>query len=67
MKRQGIDDGTDHQFKVLVPRSEMTGADRRWASQYELGDVLRYQRGSKELELARGSYAEVMAIDAKII
>jgi hypothetical protein len=45
----------------------MTGADRRWASQYELGDVLRYQRGSKELELARGSYAEVMAIDAKII
>jgi ATP-dependent exoDNAse (exonuclease V) alpha subunit len=43
----------------------MTGADRRWASQYGLGDVLQYQRGSKELELERGSYASVTAIDAK--
>jgi conjugative relaxase-like TrwC/TraI family protein len=65
LKAHGLVDGTDHQFKVLVPRSEMTGADRRWASQYGLGDVLQYQRGSKELELERGSYASVTAIDAK--
>jgi hypothetical protein len=43
----------------------MTGADRKWASQYEVGDVLRYQRGSRELELERGSYASLTAIDAK--
>jgi ATP-dependent exoDNAse (exonuclease V) alpha subunit len=65
LKGHAIVDGTDHHFKVLVPRSEMTGADRRWASQYEMGDVLRYQRGSKELELTRGSYAQVIAVDAK--
>jgi conjugative relaxase-like TrwC/TraI family protein len=65
LKAHGIIDGPDHQFKVLVPRSEMTGADRRWASQYDVGDVLRYQRGSKELELTRSSYAEVIAVDAK--
>jgi len=65
LKAHGIVDGTEHQFKVLVPRAEMTGADRRWASQYELGDILRYQRGSKELGLERGSYAAVIAINTK--
>ena len=65
LKAHGVVDKTNHQFKVLVPRSEMTGADRRWASQYEVGDVLRYQRGSKELGLERGSYAEVIAVDSK--
>jgi len=65
LKTRGVVDALNHQFKILVPRSEMTGADRRWASQYEVGDVLRYQRGSKELELERGSYASVTAIDAK--
>jgi conjugative relaxase-like TrwC/TraI family protein len=63
LKAHGIVDGTDHRFKVLVPRSEMTGADRKWASQYEVGDVLRYQRGSKELGLERGSYATVTAVN----
>ena len=43
----------------------MTGADRRWASQYEVGDVLRYQRGSRQFGLERGSYAAVIAVDAK--
>ena len=65
LKTHGVVDAIDHQFTVLIPRSEMTGADRRWASQYEVGDVLRYQRGSKELELERGSYAEVIAVDPK--
>jgi regulatory protein YycI of two-component signal transduction system YycFG len=65
LKTHGIVDGADLQFKVLVPRVEMTGADRRWASQYEVGDVLRYQRGSRELELERGSYAAVIAVNAK--
>jgi ATP-dependent exoDNAse (exonuclease V) alpha subunit len=65
LKTHGLVDGSDHKFKVLIPRSEMTGADRRWASQYEVEDVLRYQRGSREFGLERGSYAEVIAVDEK--
>ncbi|MGA7312514.1 MAG: MobF family relaxase, partial [Silvibacterium sp.] len=65
LKGHGVVDAIDHQFMVLTPRSEMTGADRKWASQYDAGDVLRYQRGSKELGLERGSYAEVIAVNAK--
>jgi hypothetical protein len=34
---------------TLIPRNEMTGADRAWASAYHVGDVLRYARGSREL------------------
>lgn len=47
---------------VLVPRSDMTGADRTWAARYGVGDVLRYQRGSKALAIEKHSYAEVTAI-----
>jgi len=45
-----------------VPRSEVTGADRAWASQYEVGDVLRYRRGSGKHSLAAGTYAEVVMV-----
>ena len=65
LKTHGVIDAIDHQFTVLTPRSDMTGADRRWASRYEVGDILRYQRGSKELGLERASYAEVIAVDPK--
>ena len=51
----------DHAVRVLVPRSELTGADRAWASRYEIGDVLRYHRGSAELGLRAGSYAQVVS------
>jgi conjugative relaxase-like TrwC/TraI family protein len=51
----------DHSMRVLTPRSEMTGADRAWAARYQTGDVLHYIRGSKELGIERGSYAQVVA------
>ena len=47
---------------ILIPRSEMTGADRQWAAQYKPGDVLHYSRGSKELGIERGSYAKVLNV-----
>ena len=37
----------DHKFGVLVQRQDMTGADRSWASHYEINDIVRYARGSK--------------------
>jgi len=53
----------DHSFRVLVQRQDMTGADRAWANHYETGDVVRYTRGSKSLEIEGGSYGTVAAIN----
>jgi hypothetical protein len=38
----------DRTITVLVPRQDLTGVDRRWASQYATGDMVRYTRGSPE-------------------
>ena len=56
----GIVDGTDHSVRVLVPRNDMTGADREWAASYQPGDILHYVRGSKEHGIEARSYAQVV-------
>ena len=61
LKSKGTLDREDHQFKVLIQRQEMTGAERRWASGYEIGDVVRYARGSKEAGIDAGTYATVVS------
>ena len=53
----------DHTFRVLVQRQDMTGAERSWASHYEINDVVRYARGSKATGIAAADYAKVVAID----
>jgi hypothetical protein len=53
----------DHTFRVLVPRQDMTGAERSWASHYEIDDVVRYTRGSRTVGIDVGSYASVAAIN----
>lgn len=53
----------EHRMQVLVPRQNLTGADRMWAARYEVGDVLRYSRGSKETGIGKGEYARVSAVD----
>jgi ATP-dependent exoDNAse (exonuclease V) alpha subunit len=35
-----------------------------WAPRYEVGDVLRYSRASKETEIRKGEYARVSGVDA---
>jgi hypothetical protein len=55
----------DRAITVLVPRQDLTGADRRWASHYETGDVVRYTRGSPEHALEPGAYARVSAVDGR--
>jgi hypothetical protein len=47
-----------------VGRQEITGADRQWAERYEVGDVVRYSRGSKTLGIEAGNYAHVESVDA---
>src|SRR5271156_2267727 len=53
----------DHKFGVLVQRQDMTGAERSWASHYEIDNVVRYARGSKAVGIEAAAYASVVAVD----
>jgi ATP-dependent exoDNAse (exonuclease V) alpha subunit len=64
LQRSGLVSNEEHRIKTLVPRQDLTGADRTWAERYEVGDVLRYSRASKETGIGKGAYAEVKSIDA---
>ena len=58
----GVLANEDHSFRVLVQRQDMTGADRAWANHYEIGDIVRYSRGSGRTGIEAGSYANVVGI-----
>ncbi len=64
LQSRGIVSKAECHVRTLVPRQDLTGADRTWAERYEVGDVLRYSRTSKETGIARGEYAQVKSIDA---
>jgi conjugative relaxase-like TrwC/TraI family protein len=53
----------DHSFRVLVQRQDMTGAERSWASHYEIRDAVRYTRGSKAIGIQPAAYASIVAIN----
>jgi len=57
-------DEEEHRLRVLTSRQELTGADRQWAGQYEIGDIVRYSRGSKAMGIEAGEYATVREVDA---
>ena len=63
LKASGTIAHDDRTFSVLVQRQDMTGAERTWASHYEVGDVLRFARGSKANGIEAGSYGAVVAIN----
>ncbi len=65
LQARGIVEPENHPLRALAPRSEMTGADRAWAARYEVGDVLRYQRGSAAIGIEPRSYARVVSTDPK--
>ena len=64
LQGRGIVRNAQHHVRTLVPRQEMTGADRTWAERYEVGDVLRYSRASKETGIGTGEYAQLKSIDS---
>jgi ATP-dependent exoDNAse (exonuclease V) alpha subunit len=64
LQAKGIVSREEHRIEVLVPRQDLTGADRTWAARYEVGDVPRYSRASKETGIGKGEYARVTSIDA---
>ena len=63
MQERGDVSQDEHKLRVLDSRQDMTGADRRWAAQYEEGDVVRYTRGSKVLGIEPGEYARVEQVN----
>jgi len=64
LRRSGLVSNEEHRIRTLVPRQDLTGADRTWAERYQVGDVLRYSRASKETGIGKGEYAQVKSIDA---
>jgi hypothetical protein len=64
LQGRGIVSAKEHTIRTLVPRQDLTGADRTWAARYEVGDVLRYSRASKETGIGRAKYAQVKSINA---
>ena len=65
LQARGIVSREEHSVQTLVPRQEMTGADRSWAQQYQVDDILRYSRSSRETGIAKGEYTRVKSIDAQ--
>jgi ATP-dependent exoDNAse (exonuclease V) alpha subunit len=63
LKANGSLGPEDHTFCVLVQRQDMTGAERTWASHYEINDVVRYTRGSKAIGIEAAAYASIVAIN----
>jgi len=63
LKANGTLASEDHSFRILVQRQDMTGAERSWASHYEINDVVRYARGSKAAGIEAGTYGTVTAIN----
>jgi ATP-dependent exoDNAse (exonuclease V) alpha subunit len=64
LQQRGVVGKEEHLVQTLVQRQELTGAARTWAEKYEVGDVLRYSRGSKETGVRKGEYARVIGVDA---
>jgi conjugative relaxase-like TrwC/TraI family protein len=65
MQRSGLVKRSECRTKVLTVRQDITGADRQWAGQYEVGDIVRYSKGSKGLGIESGEYARVHSADAE--
>src|SRR5229473_3514931 len=65
LQSSGVVSRDEHSVQTLVPRQEMTGADRSWAQQYQVDDILRYSRSSRETGIQKDEYTRVKGIDAQ--
>ena len=65
LRRKGTLAEDGQVFRTLTHRSDMTGADRKWAARYSDGDVLQYTTGSKNEGINRNSFATVRSVDAR--
>jgi conjugative relaxase-like TrwC/TraI family protein len=63
LQGRGIVGKEEYRVHALVPRQDLTGADRTWAARYQFNDVLLYSRTSKETGIEKGEYARVKSVD----
>ena len=63
LKATGVLNPDDHILRVLTPRQDMTGAERAWATRYQIEDVVRYSRGSKLAGIEPKTYGTVVAVN----
>ncbi len=63
LQSRGKVEKQEHPLTVLLPRQDMTGADRQWGAQYEIDDLVRYTRGSQLLGVKAGEYVQVTGIN----
>jgi len=64
LQGRGVVGREEYKVAALIPRQDLTGADRAWAARYEFNDVLLYSRTSKETGIEKGEYARVKSVDA---
>jgi conjugative relaxase-like TrwC/TraI family protein len=64
LQARGVVGREEYRVDTLVPRQDLTGADRTWAARYQVNDVLRYSRTSKETGIEKETYARVKKVDA---
>jgi len=55
LQRHGVVGKEEHRVQTLVPRQDLTGAARTSAERYEVGEVLRYSRGSRRPASAKAN------------
>jgi len=65
LQGRGLVGKEEHTIQALLPRQDLTGPERTWAERYNIGDMLRYARTSKETGIEKGEYARVKEIDAR--
>ena len=52
--------------QVIFVNRDLTAAQRQHPQSYEVGDVVRYRRGSRRLGLGKGTYARVEGTDSDL-
>ena len=52
-------------MRLLFTRQDLTGADRQHAQNYQVGDVIRYSKGSKAFGIEAGEYTKVVRIEPR--
>jgi ATP-dependent exoDNAse (exonuclease V) alpha subunit len=62
LQAQGKVNKEEFRVSVFTNRHELTGADRQWAAKYQVGDVLRYTRGSARFSVKAEEYATVAQV-----
>jgi hypothetical protein len=65
LQSRGLVNKQEYSVRTLVPRQDLTGADRSWAQQYRVDDILRYSRSSKETGIKKDEYTRVVSVDVK--